>query len=313
MASQMNDPYQRRMFAIGESYQSDITQTYILELDVQGTSVSGFGPFNYAKMLDKETVDDVALVNEMVVFSTRDHNSTSSKVNLRISNVENMLTGSEIDVQWRLRLHSYESVCGRVFVTHLNDKDVCVSYIKYNDNTGEYYMCLNRINLDEIFDSYYRYPIQEMLIPKGEEILDIKYDENKKVLVLLLDKENRQSVFIQALPYLTEAYGATRIETEEGERYFSIDTLQEYYPVFNHSYEAWGGNKCFIQSYADDGTVINSCYPFYKQDVLLLEGYLKTATRTLPRGIENRYFEFEEIPMVQSTGLRECMNQLSDN
>ena len=304
IATQMIDPQQRRLFAIGETYPSGKLQSYIMECETQGSQA--FGTYNYAQMSDSEFVDDVALVEDNVVFATRDYRSRFSKVNLRISNVEQMLAGSEIDKQWRFQLEYYEHVYGRVFITHLNSTDIGVCYIKYNEKQDVYILCIHKININDLYSNITTFISQEIVIPKGEEILDIKFDDNKEVLIVLLDKDNIQSIFIHATPYNLLAPGFLCLESTDEERFFSLDTIQPHYLIPDRMYEAWGGNKCFIQRFTTDGEIQGSCFPYYKRYVN--NALIKILKEPSPLDRLNGYrlFDFEELPWQQDIESREC-------
>ena len=214
VASNMNDPLHQRMFAIGETYASGHTRSHIMELDLQGTGITGFEPFPYAQMSDSEYVDDVTLVGDWVIFTTQDSRSTLSKVNLRMSNIEQMLSGVEIDDQWSFMLEPYEDVIGKVFITHFSDSDFGVCYIKLDWLKSKYILCVHTINRHDLLNNINSVISQEIVLPKGEIIQDITYDEVEKVLIVLLDKDYTQSVFLHVIPYKASPYNATYVVSD---------------------------------------------------------------------------------------------------
>lgn len=296
MAINMSNPYQRRIFAIGEV----LSNTYIIDMD------DGFGSYSYAPVQDSEYVDDVGLVEGRVVFATRDYKVNHSKINLRVSDVEHVLDNMEIDKQWGLELAKDEEVYGRVFITYLGEGDVAVCYKKFNRKENQYILCIHRVNLNDLYNGVTAATSQEMISPKGEELLGIIYDEERQVLVLLIDKDCTQSVFIHALPYSSASYSAVSIRSDEGDRYFSIDTLRPNYLVHDCSYGAWGGNKGFVQEFSNEGTVSASCFPYEKRQVELTEIKIKKRDNPMARLTGYRNYEFEELPWVWSPGIRRC-------
>ena len=311
MATNMVDPYQRRMFAIGETYCSGQTKSYIMEFDVQGTGISGIDPFLYAQMSDYEHVDDVELVEDNVVFSTRDDHGEYTKASIRISRVEQMLAGSQIDRRWELQLQHNEDVLGKVFVTHLNDTDIGVCFVTYINNNYILHIC--RINIDNLYHGITTFDSKKIIIPIGEEIMDIKYDSRARMLIVLLDKDNTHSVFVHINPYLTAPSVLTCIESKYMDRYFSIDTIAPLYFSTDCVYEAWGGEKGFVQGYSSNGLIQNSCYILF--DRVFEISYINLIPEDDPirRETQFRSYEYENNPWEQTYGERQCFQFLNND
>lgn len=77
----------------------------------------------------------------------------------------------------------------------------------------------------------------------------------------MLDKEENHSVFLHTVPKMNISYPVVRLESDEGDRYFSIDTMASYNFNPGRKYQAWGGTKCFVQEFTTNGEVPASCIP----------------------------------------------------
>lgn len=294
IATNMVDPYHQRMFAIGET-NSAPPNTHIVELELQGTGISELSPYVYAPLDSQEYLDDMEIVAEYVVFATRDYRANRSRINLRLSQVENVLAGTDIDSQWQLLYGEARSVIGKVFITRLDNnaiKDFGISYIAYDNLIGQYYLYIHKLSLGDVFSNGNTVVSQRMVIPKGEEIVDIKYDDVNEVLIVLLEKENICSVFLHTCPYKTTNYSAVRLESSSEEKYYSIDTLKTLYSGAERQYVAWGGNKSLTQKFHYGGSVDSSCLSQSELNVEIVNPIMfKERKDTLVRhmGIRNRY------------------------
>lgn len=246
-----------RMFAIGSTLQDH--NTHVIDL---GDPTLYTLSYNYATVNSYEYLDNLEIVEGHVVFTTRDIVSNSVYINLRVLDVLNGLSNSLIDAKWRFILPTNEDVYGNVYIEYLEEGCFEVCYIKYNYNDG-YVLCLHRINLDDMMAGVNNSIIsQEISIKKGEFIQDIVYDSVEKVLIVMMDKDKNHSVFLHTVPKKTVNYPVIRLESDYGDRYFSIDTMASYSYSPGRMYQAWGGTKCFEQRFATEGLVLDSCIPF---------------------------------------------------
>ena len=246
-----------RMFAIGSTIRGH--NTHVVDLNDPELFTTSY---NYATVDTSEYLDDLELVEDYVVFATRKVNSNNILVNLRVMDIWDGLASQSIDARWNLLLPSNELVYENVYVEYLGDRFFEVCYIKYSYNDG-YVLCLHRINMDDMLAGVNSSTIsQEIAINKGEFIQDLVYDRVEGVLVIMLDKEDNHSVFLHTVPEMTMSYPVIRLESDEGDRYFSIDTMASYSNNPGRMYQAWGGTKCFVQGFSTDGVVSDSCIPF---------------------------------------------------
>lgn len=308
IATNMSDSLHQRIFAIGEISNQSTIQPCIVELDVQGQGYTGFEPYIYAKTDILEPIDDIDLVNNIVVVATRDMNAPSPIVTLRFSDIETMLTGVEIDYKWQFVLSSQDHVRGKVHIVNINNKFIEVCYTKFNDSSNRYTLCLHRINLNDLMNGITNSIIsQEIDIDIGEEIFDITYDAQREVLILLLDKDNISSVFLHTLPNETLTYGAIRLASPNGDRFFSIDTVQHFYALADRMYEAWGGTKRFMQAYSYNGSIEKSCYLDTELRVSIVYPIkIKKLYEPLERFIGTRTYLSNQNPWEPLPVDREC-------
>lgn len=259
----MLDPIHRRVFAIGET-SFLLYRTHIIELEITGSNnIHETDPYLYGTPNSNEFFDDLKLIDDYVIYTTRDFRSDKNPVNLRMSQIENVLTGNQIDFQWQILFDSTESVYGKVFITRLDESigpEFEVSYIKYNNKNDNYLLCMHKFNLADLLNGIFSTIVsQEIVISKGKEIVDIKYDNTHQVLLLLLNKNENQSFFIHASPYKKSNYAATQLKAPEGDVYYSIDTLMNLWTSPGRYYVAWGGNKTFTQQFLTGGTIQQTC------------------------------------------------------
>ena len=283
-----------RMFAIGATDPN--RNSHIIELDVAVPGVSPTSPYQYATVNADEYLDKIALVDDYVIYTTRDTSDGRTSVNLRIMTTVNGLSDTYIDCKWRLLLSTGEFICGKVFVTYLENRYFEVSYIKFLSNLNKYVLCLNRIKLDDMLIGVNTSTIsQELLVGSEESIQDIVYDSQERVLVLLLDHGGNRSVFLHTEPRRNVNYYAVRLESAIYDCYYSIDTMASYTNNPARMYQAWGGTKCFEQRFATVGTISESCIPYEKinvKNVTPIKFYKKNDL--LPREVGHRYIYGED-------------------
>ena len=261
-----NTPPILRMFAIGATEPN--RNRHIMELDVVVPGVSPTSPYQYATVNAGEYLDKIAIVDDYVVYTTRVINNGCTSANLRVMTTVNGLSDPLIDNRWQILQSPDETICGKVFVTYLEDRYFEVCYIKYLHDLNKYVLCLNRIKLDEMLIGVNTSTIsQEIQVGSEESIQDIVYDPHEHVMVLLLEKEGDRSVFLHTEPNLTVNYYAVRLESAINECYYSIDTMATYTYNPARMYQAWGGTKCFEQRFATVGTISESCIPYEKINV----------------------------------------------
>ncbi len=307
---QMLDPYHRRVYAIGETNTPQY-RTHIVELEILGINIHENDPYLYATAHEKEYFNDLKLIADHIIYTTRDDRRDNYPVNLRLSQIENVLAGTEIDTQWQFNLDTtMESVIGEVFITRLETGGPFfeVSYIKYNSRIDKYILCMHKIILDDLLNLVCNTIVsQELVIPKGEEILDIKCDETYQVLFVLMQKDDNRSVFYHTSPYKNNNYMAVRLESSAGEKYYSIDTLMASFFSTDPYYVAWGGNKTITQEFTTDGAIHQSCLSSSEEEVTIVEPIKITKKiDRLVRNVGRRDLFYEDHDWTYSLETRDC-------
>lgn len=182
---------------------------------------------------------------------------------------------------------------------------VTLNIIRCRANT--FCVCVHRINMHDFLLGTNSILSQEMEVSARGNIQDIIFDKYEKVLIILFDESNTRSIFIHGNPYYSSAYGAICLESTDGERYFSLDTLLSYYLTDCRRYEAWGGNRCFIQGFYSGGSIVESCLHPTIRNVRIgdrIEIVMKIDPIERLTGI--RDYEYEELPWPNAQGTRDC-------
>lgn len=304
-------PFDLRMFAIGTT-EIDHNR-HILDLNVMGSGYSPTLPYNYATVGSNEYLDDLELVEAYVVFATRDVGPNSINVNLRVMDIWNGLSNTDIDTRWSFMMSADETVYGKVFVEDLGESYFEVCYIKYSEKNG-YVLCMHRINLVDMLFGINTIISQEIPVKKGEFIQDIVYDRVERVLIFLMDNNMLNSTFIHTVPEKNYNYSAVRLDTPINDRYFSIDTMASYSSNPGRMYQAWGGTRCFEQKFATDGMIMESCIPYDEIKVNYVDPIkIEKITDPLTRNVGDRYFYFEQKSLESNVIWSNCFEDESIN
>ena len=298
-------PPDLRMFAIGTTEEEN--NRHILDLNVMGSGYYPTLPYDYATVDSTEYLDDLELVESYVVFATRDVGPKNINVNLRVMDIWNGLSNTDIDVKWRFVMPTDETIYGKVFVEYLEESCFEVCYIKYSVKDG-YVLCLHRINLvDMLFGITNTIISQEISIEKGVFIQDIVYDRVERVLIILMDNNLSNSVFLHTVPDKNYNYNVVRLESAINERYFSIDTMASYSNNPGRMYQAWGGTKCFEQRFATDGTIMGSCISDIKIESKHVDPIrIKSIDNPIPRKVGDRYHYWEQESLESNVIWSNC-------
>lgn len=309
------NPNYRAVFAIGVTHpeNSSMEQTHIMVLENSAMGIGEFGAYPFATPDIKEHIDDLALVDDYIVYATRDSRDDHSMVNLRLSKTSNILLSTEIDMQWQFVLGAGEVVYGKVFVIQLRNYFFEVCYVKYVPATNCYVLCLHRIFLYDLLNGINSAVSQEIPVERGELIQDITYELEKEVLVVLLDKDENSSVFLHTNPNKMTPYSTVRLETRALERYFSIDTVNHIYMGPNPMYQAWGGNRRFMQSFTTMGAIGPTCLD-YSTVMALVVNPIKIIQDKVPlvRDEGTRNYHYDTESLYSTPGLSTCITSDRD-
>ena len=148
---------------------------------------------------------------------------------------------------------------------------------------------------------------QEISIEKGVFIQDIVYDRVERVLIILMDNNLSNSVFLHTVPDKNYNYNVVRLESAINERYFSIDTMASYSNNPGRMYQAWGGTKCFEQRFATDGTIMGSCISDIKIESKHVDPIkIKSIDNPIPRRVGDRYHYWEQESLESNVIWSNC-------
>ena len=266
-------PAQLKAFAIGDKVLSKgPKQSYLLEFYAQG---NGFmDPYSYAPLAfdhiteKQEIADDVIIVGERVVFATRDTRSRHAPVNLRITDTNNFLSNPNIDIQWQIWLPSNQKICSELRLLHLHHDYFILAYIIYDTQVGKYYLCTNKIKLND-FLCLNNTIVSHKILIGGDctNLVDIVYEPDVNTLVLLLNG-NDQSELYHTDPYSTTSTYTTKLYYPDGNLY-SIDTIGDYPYLYHNIYVAMGDNRFFSQNVSYGTSIFESCLNITKLEMLM--------------------------------------------
>ena len=266
-------PFQLKAFAVGDKVLSKgLKQSFLLEFYAQGEGL--FVPYHYAPLFvdyntgNQEIADDVIVVGKRVVFATRDTRNRHAPVNLRISDTNNVLSNTNIDIQWQLWLPSNQELRSELRLRHLKDDDFVLAYIIYDTQVEKYYLCTNRINLNDFIVLNNTIVSHKILLGTDcTNLVDIVYVPDVNTLVLLLNG-NDKSEFYHTTPYSNTSTSTTQLYYPNGNLY-SIDTIGDYPYLYHNIYVAMGDNRFFSQNVSYGTAIFKSCLSITELDMLL--------------------------------------------
>ncbi len=205
-----------------------------------------------------EIVDDVIIVEDYVVFATRDYRPTSLPVNLRISDTNDVLGNSDIDNQWRFYLYDYESIASEVRLLLLNKYEFVLAYIVYNSKYDNYHLCTHKINLSDFLQGVNTIISHEVEIDKRcSNLVDLIYEPDVQTMVILLNGEKVSELY-HADPFLTTTSTIYKLD-HRGKSLYSIDTIGNYYLLNSDMYVAIGDSTLFYQDISNGSVIEESC------------------------------------------------------
>ena len=263
-------PVQLKAFATGDKVMAKgPKQSYILEFYAQGLGMYlpyYYAPLTYDPVSEKQEVaDDVIIVRERVVFATRDTRSRHAPVNLRISDTNNVLSNTNINIQWQLWLPSNQELRSELRLRHLKNDDFLLAYIIYDTQLEKYFLCTNKINLNDLIILNNTIVSHKILIGTDcTNLVDVVYEPDVNTLVLLLNGNDKSELY-HTDPYKTISATITRLDYPNGNLY-SIDTIGDY---ASDMYVAIGGNVFFSQDISNGINIGYSCLNLIKVDMVL--------------------------------------------
>lgn len=268
-----------RLFAIGET-----NKNHILELHIFGYGISDNTPYPFATLDPRETADDITSTLNWLAVATRDTRDSAAPFNLRISKLSQVLGNTDIDYQWQFFLSNQERPVGKVLLARLQDDDIEMCYIKHNAIENSYLLCLHRIRVPDLTIGNGVLGTQEVKVNPNEVLEDVMYDTVTGTLVVLTNTDNQYSTFYHIRPSATSSYLAIKLQSNIGDKYYSLNPVNEYWWTAGHSmYQAWGGSRYFTQEIDNMGTVAGSCLNIDKV----------TPVIKSPESIPNRFVKLE--------------------
>ena len=278
LASNQSIGFQVKAFAIGDKSEvaSDgPTISCILEFYARGNGA--FMPYYYAPLAidpvtyHQEIADDVTIIDDYVIYATRDTRDAHSMVNLRISDTNQVLQNTSIDSQWRFAVPNYHKVVSELRLHPLNDGngEFILAYVVQDTQTVKYYLCTHKIKLSDLFAGYNT--VVYSLIPIDEEctnLVDVIYEPDVYTLVFLLNGSG-ESRLCHVEPYST-GYPATILDYPDGEL-TSIDTIGSYPSANLDMYVAAGGDRFFSQDISSGIAIDRTCLTLKKREIKQLD------------------------------------------
>lgn len=276
-----------KAFATGEkAIGQNAIQSYLLEFIADG--VGETGPYLYAPLYynsvtrEKETADDVIIIDNKVIFATRDTRTTHAPVNLRISDTTSALTHSEIGTQWQLWLPASQKVISELRLLYLDHDDYFVlAYIVFDQNSNAYYLCTNRIKLSDLLSL--NNTIVSHKIKIGSEcinLVDAIYETNANTMVILLNGNNMSELY-HIDPYSSSSSTTIVLDYPDGNLY-SIDTVGDHENI--DMYVAMGDSTFFSQDISNGIAIDYSCLDIKKKEMPLQQPPIVNKIKDLITG-----------------------------
>lgn len=252
-------PWQVKAFATGKKGK----ESNILEFYADGVGI--FAPYYYASLPynsatgDREIADDVLILDDKVVFSTRDTRTGHAPVNLRISDTNNALTSSGINKQWQFWLPSTQYVLGETRLLNLEEGySFILAYIVYDKLDLAYYLCTNRIDLNDLLLLNNTIVSHAIKIEKEcTNLVDMIYEPNVNTMVILLNGHDKSELY-HIDPYSNLTYSIDMLDYPYGNLY-SIDTIGDYSSHNISAYVAMGDSTFFFQDISNGIHIEESC------------------------------------------------------
>lgn len=261
-----------RLFTIGETHNTwgSVDKNHLLELHIFGHGISESTPYPYATFNAQETADDITSTSNWLAVSTRDTRADHAPINLRVSNLTQVLGNTEIDYQWQFFLSNQERPVGKVLLARLQDDDIEMCYIKHNAIENSYLLCLHRIRIPDLAIGNGVLGTQEFKVNPNEVLEDVMYISETETLVVLTNRENQYSIFYHTLPFVPSPYLAIRLESAVGDKYYSLSKVDNHlWPAGFCLYQAWGGSQFFMQEVGPSGSAAASCLSLFKSDAII--------------------------------------------
>ena len=300
-----------KFFSIGEKTVSSKTtpQSYLLEYYMWGTDTYIYTPLAYnPQSNEQEIADDVITVGEYAVFATRDTRSGHAPVNLRISDTNNVLSGTSIDYQWRFFLQNHESLYGEIRMLSLEDnKYIIMAYTIQNTNDNEYYLCVHRIYLPDFLAGINNIVSHEIKLNRDcVNLTDMIYEPKVQTMVILLNGDGI-SRFYHIDPYSNTNDITTILNYPDG-NFYSMDTIGGNYYSNEIKYIAMGNDVIFTQDISNGITIVQSCLDKKKTRFLIRDfPVVKYEKDPLTPYYNERINVNFEPPALYFSGTRPCI------
>ena len=304
--------YMTKAFSIGEKSipSTYFSQSYLLEFYAEGCGY--YDSYKYVPLACDpltgagERADDVIIVDDYVIFATRDTRTGHEPINLRISDTSDVIGNSEIDYQWQLILPKEEHPVGKLRLIPLDDDTFILAYVIYNEIGDNYHLYVHRIALQDIFSGTNSIISHEIKIQKEcSEMIDVIYEPNVNTMVLLLNGERESSLY-HINPYSNTNDQAYRLDYQNGS-FYSLDTIGDYTGVNLDMYYAIGGNDIFFQDISGGFVIDQSCLPITR-----LPSNLRDCPKIIKfydpieSGSGDRIPQFFENNSIYFEGLKSC-------
>ena len=302
--------------AVGPSLSKAPPQSYILEFYADG--VGYLAPYRYAPLAydhatgEQEVADDVIMIDDYVIFATRDTRAGHAPVNLRISDTVNALILSDLKTQRQFSLPSYETVCSKIRLQYLENDLFMMAYTIYNTNTQKYFLCLHRINLADFLSGIntmvsYEIPINTDFC----NLMDVTYEPDVNTMVLLLNNAQRSELY-HIDPFSTASNTVCKLSYDNG-KFTSLDTLGYQLNTNADMYVAIGDSLIFRQDISTGAALGPSCLPMTKVMYSLRE----SPTIALYKDpfisfTDDKSFDLPLLPSIFFEGTTICSPYLKD-
>lgn len=266
-----------KAFSIGEKAVSSKAppRSFLLEFYAEGgpSSLSYYyAPLPYDNMTgENESAEDVVIVDNYVIFATKDTRPGHSLINLRISDTINVLsTNNSIDFQWEFLMPPYEKAISDLRLLPLGNGDFVLAYTKFNSREELYHLCFHVIILADLIAGNNTIVSHEIKIQRDcSNLVDVIFNPDVSTIVFLLNGGGRSELY-HTKPYSNTSIGASKLDYPAG-HLTSIDTIADYYSCNTNIYVAMGGDEFFSQDISNGYDIEWSCLGMTKMVFELVE------------------------------------------
>ncbi len=262
-----------KAYAIGEI---DVTgaspQRCIMEFYSYGDNV--IDPYYYAPLAynpekgEYEKADDVIFIDNYVIFATRDSREKGHvPVNLRVTDTTGALTNGDIDCQRQFLIPDYYKLYSELRLVRLSgDDDFVLSYVAYDEHEKKYLLCIHKVYLVDVLNTYNTGSYCEIEIKKEcNNLIDVIYEPDVSTLVYLLNGSGKSFLY-HVDPYSTTS-PATSLIYPDGEL-CSIDTMGFYLSYNANAYVAIGDSSFFFQDISNGVMIQRSCLQIGEHEII---------------------------------------------